>query len=111
MRNFRRLRSGPWGQLALALGLGFVAAAAFSVAIRTEVLRDQYRLSTLRSRESQLREEVEMLRVEESALSATERLERRARALGLDYPTPDRVIKVGRRIAPKPAPLGSGDPR
>ena len=52
-----------------------------------------------------------MLRVEESALSATERLERRARALGLDYPTPDRVIKVGRRIAPKPAPLGSGDPR
>ncbi|NRA02530.1 MAG: cell division protein FtsL [Myxococcales bacterium] len=96
MKNFRLLRSGPWGRLALAVGLGLVASAAVAAAVRTQVLRDQYRLEALREQQSNLRGEVEMLRVEESALAAAERVEARARERGFGFPAPDRVIWIGR---------------
>ncbi len=105
MKNFRLLRSGPWGRLALAIGLGLVASAAVAAAVRTHALRDQYRLEALRERQSKLLGEVEMLRVEESALAATERVEAKARERGFRFPAPEQVIWVGRPARTGPAPL------
>ena len=46
-----------------------------------------------------------MLRVEESALAATERVEAKARERGFRFPAPEQVIWVGRPARTGPAPL------
>ena len=68
---------------------------------RTEILSLRYEHASLLERESELLGEVEKLRVEAAALSAPERIERRAQALGLRYPRAGQII-------PASEPTGAG---
>lgn len=111
MKNFKLMRGGPWGRLALAIGIGLVGAAALSAATRIQLTQDQYRLEKLRERESQLRGEVEMLRIEVSALRAPDRVEAKARARGFGYPEPEQVIWLTRPRGPVEIDVASRGPR
>lgn len=90
--NARLRRGGPLLRAALASALGLAVAAGAVVWTRTEILALRYELSRLFESEASLRNEVEKLRVEAAALTAPDRVERRARELGLRYPQPGEVI-------------------
>jgi cell division protein FtsL len=93
--NSRLRRSGPWFQVLLALALGVIAASGGLVYVRTRLTSLRYELGRRVSQEHSLSLEVERLRVEAAALSAPERVEPRARALGLTYPRPEQVVALG----------------
>ena len=92
--NARLRGGGRWLQVALATALGIALGAGALVWTRTEILSLRYELSDLDQDETRLRSAVEKLRLEEAALRATERIESRARALGLRYPRPGEVIHL-----------------
>jgi cell division protein FtsL len=93
--NTRVRRSSPLLSYALLTAMGLAAGAAALVWTRTEILSLRYEQSRLLGRVAELRGEVEKLRVEEAALSAPDRIERRARVLGLRYPAAGQVIVSG----------------
>jgi cell division protein FtsL len=90
--NSRLRRSGPWFQVLLALALGVIAASGGLVYVRTRLTSLRYELGRRVAQEHALSLEVERLRIESAALSAPERIEPRARALGLTYPRPEQVV-------------------
>ncbi len=94
MLNSRLRRSGPWFQVLLALALGVIAASGGLVYVRTRLTSLRYELGRRVAQEHALSLEVERLRVEAAALSAPERVEPRARALGLTYPRPEQVVAL-----------------
>jgi hypothetical protein len=76
------------------VAVGIVLAAGLLVATRTRVTSLRYDLRDERKQQLALREAVEKLHVATGALSAPERLEPRALALGLTYPAPGQVITL-----------------
>jgi len=92
--NARLQRGGSWLRLAVGTALGVVLGAGSLVWTRTEILSLRYELSGLLTEETRLRSAVEKLRLEAAALSAPERIESRARALGLRYPQSGEVIHL-----------------
>jgi cell division protein FtsL len=101
--NSRLRQSGPWFQVLLALALGVIAASGGLVYVRTRLTSLRYELGRRVAREHALSLEVERLRIESAALSAPERIEPRARALGLVYPRPEQVVALdatGRNLRP-----------
>ena len=94
MVNFRLRRAGPLrGWILAAIG-GLIAAAALIVWTRTAITTDRYRLSALRDQGAVLLDQVERLRVEAAALSAFDRIESRAREMGLRHPVTGQVIDL-----------------
>ena len=61
---------------------------------RTEITGSRYRLTSLLDRGAALETEVEKLRIEAAALSAPERVEPRARKLGLRYPEAGQIVPL-----------------
>ena len=102
--NARVRRGGPWLPWALATAAGLVLGAGALVFTRTEILSLRYEQSRLLDQKSELRNQVEKLRLEEAALSAPDRIEARARALGLRYPTNGQVVHVARQAGRAPGP-------
>ncbi|HTO52683.1 MAG TPA: cell division protein FtsL [Myxococcota bacterium] len=94
MLNSRLRQSGPWFQVLLALALGVIAASGGLVYVRTRLTSLRYELGRRVAQEHALSLEVERLRIEATALSAPERIEPRARALGLTYPKPDQIVAL-----------------
>lgn len=94
--NARVRGGGSLPRLIVALGIGATLAAAVLVFTRTELLSLRYEHERLAAREAQLRSAVEKLRLEEAALLAPERIEPRARELGLRDPQPGQVIRLER---------------
>lgn len=97
--NARLRRTGHGVRVLLVSIAGAVAAAALLVGARTEITSLRYELHELRHEHARLRGEVEKLRVEAAALVAPERLEARARALGLVYPEPGQVLALPHSVA------------
>lgn len=95
MLNSRLRHSGPWFQVLLALALGVIAASGGLVYVRTRLTSLRYELGRRVAQEHALSLEVERLRVEAAALAAPERVEPRARAIGLAYPRPEQVVALG----------------
>lgn len=105
MLNARLRQHGPWFGVLLALVAGFVLAAGGLVYARTRVTSMRYELGRRIAREQALLDEVERLRVEVAALAAPDRLEPRAKRLGLIYPTPEQVVALPRS---EPAQIAAG---
>jgi cell division protein FtsL len=95
MLNSRLRKNGPWLQTLLALALGVIAACGGLVYVRTRVTSLKYELGRRVESERELSREVERLRIEATALAAPERIEPRARQLGLVYPKPEQVVSLG----------------
>ena len=93
--NTRVRHASPLVSYALLTAAGLAVGAAALVWTRTEILSLRYEQSRMLSRELELRSEVEKLRVEQAALSAPDRIEPRARKLGLRYPAAGQVIRIG----------------
>ncbi len=100
--------------------LGVIVAAACLVGARTQITSLRYELQKSRSAETQLRREVERLRIEAAVLTAPKRLEARALELGMTYPRSGQVVSLApcgtrragvRGACTGPAGLGSGGPR
>ena len=94
MLNTRLRKSGPWFYGLLALALGAIAASGVLVYVRTELTSLRYELGRRLSAEHELGLEVERLRIEAAALAAPERVEPRAKSLGLVYPKPDQIVSL-----------------
>lgn len=94
MVNRRLHKNGPWVRLLLTATVAVVISAATLVWTRTQITSLRYQLSGLLNLESELRNEVEKLRIESAALSTPERIERRGRSLGLRYPQPGQLVAV-----------------
>jgi len=92
--NTRLRKSGPWFYGLLALALGAIAASGVLVYVRTQLTSLRYELGRRLSAEHELGLEVERLRIEAAALGAPERVEPRAKALGLVYPKPDQIVSL-----------------
>jgi cell division protein FtsL len=93
--NSRLRKNGPWLHTLLALALGAIAACGGLVYVRTRVTSLRYELGRRVEQERELSREVERLRIEAAALAAPERIEPRARQLGLVYPRPEQVVSLG----------------
>ncbi len=91
--NARLRRGHPLLAAAVATAIGAGIGAGALVWTRTEILSLRYERARLVAEEARLRSQVEKLRVEKAALSAPERIEPRARRLGLRYPGPGQVIR------------------
>jgi cell division protein FtsL len=94
MVNVRLRRRGPLFVWVLAAVAGGLLGAAAVVWARTEITGSRYRLTSLLDRRAALEAEVEKLRIEAAALSAPERVEPRARKLGLRYPEAGQVVPL-----------------
>ena len=94
MLNTRLRKSGPWFYGLLALALGAIAASGVLVYVRTQLTSLRYELGRRVSQEHELGMEVERLRIEAAALAAPERIEPRAKALGLVYPKPEQILAL-----------------
>lgn len=92
--NVRIRKGGPLAALALFTALGVLVGAGALVWTRTEITRHRYELMRLHKAESRMRGQVEKLRIESAALAAPERIERRARRLGLRYPRAGEVTAI-----------------
>jgi cell division protein FtsL len=92
--NSRLRKSGPLFYALLALALGAIAASGVLVYVRTRLTSLRYELGRHVEQEHALQLEVERLRVETAALEAPERIEPRARTLGLSYPKPEQVVAI-----------------
>lgn len=108
--NARLRRSGPTLRWILAAALGVVLAAALLVSARTRVTSLRYALRDERKQQTVLREEVEMLAVATGVRSAPERLEPRALALGLTYPSHGQVVRLSTAAETAPG-VGAGAAR
>jgi cell division protein FtsL len=71
-----------------------VAASGVVVWARTEMTALGYRIALSLEEETELRSEVEKLRVEVAALSSPDRIERQARAAGLVDPRPGQIVTL-----------------
>lgn len=100
-----RLRTGGrlLGLLVPAL-VAAVTASAVVVRARTEMTAIGYRIGHLLEREAAVRIEVEKLRVEEAALASPERIEQKARALGLVDPQPGQILGLHDALRPVASP-------
>jgi len=94
MLNSRLRKQSPWFGALVALAIGAIAASGVLVYVRTEITSMRYELGRRVSREHELSLEVERLRVEAAALAAPERIEPRAKELGLIYPAPQQVLSL-----------------
>lgn len=94
MVNLRLQRAGPLLRILLATAVGISIGSGVLVWTRTRVVSLHYRLTRLVDLKSQLREDVEKLRVEAAALAAPRQLEAKARVLGLRYPESGQVIRL-----------------
>ena len=92
--NTRLRRGGPLLRILLATAVGISIGLGVLVWTRTQIVSLRYSLTRLAERESQLRGEVEKLRVEAAALSGPQRIETKARSLGLRYPGPRQVVRL-----------------
>ncbi len=92
--NPRLRRGGPWLRIALASAVGVAVGAGALVWTRTEILSLRYELSRLVDDEARLLADVEKLHVEAAVLSTPERIESRARKLGLRYPRTGDVVRL-----------------
>ena len=92
--NVRLRRRGPLFAWVLAAVAGGLLGAAAVVWARTEITGSRYRLTSLLDRGAALEAEVEKLRIEAAALSAPERVEPRARKLGLRYPETGQIVPL-----------------
>lgn len=92
--NARLKRGGSWLRIALGTALGVALGAGSLVWTRTEILTLRYELSSLLDEETLLSGEVEKLKLEEATLIAPERIESRARAMGMRYPQSGEVIHL-----------------
>jgi len=96
-----RLRGGGTSlRIALAAAVGIVCGAGLLVWSRTELMTLSYDLTHLVEQEGALRRDVEKLKVESAALSARERIESRARRMGLRYPQPEQIVHLSRGQGP-----------
>ncbi len=93
MLNARLRRGGPVLRLLMSVAVGIIVGAGALVFARTEMTSMRYRLSHLLEAESELRTQVDKLRVEVAALSAPERVEPRAVELGLTQSSLARQIR------------------
>ena len=96
MVNTRLRRGGLLLRVLLATAVGISVGSGLLVWTRTEIVSLHYRLTRLTDLEAKLRRDVEMLRVEAAALAAPQRIEVKARALGLRYPDAGQVIRLPR---------------
>lgn len=80
-----------WGSRAAVLIL-CLAAALFLTALRLEITRLHYGLSSLHRAGETLAGEVAQLEVEAAALASPKVIEERALELGFVYPRPDQVV-------------------
>ena len=110
MLNSRLRRSGPLFYALVALALGAIAASGGLVYVRTRLTSLRYELGRRVAQEQGLSLEVERLRVEAAALEAPERVEPRARSLGLVYPRPEQVVAID-AIGGAPHAVAAGQPR
>lgn len=110
MLNARLRRSGPLFYALVALALGAIAASGGLVYVRTRLTSLRYELGRRVAQEQALSLEVERLRVEAAALEAPERVEPRARALGLVYPRPEQVVAID-ATGGAPHAVAAGQPR
>ena len=92
--NLRLQRGGPLLRILLVTALGISLGSGLLVWTRTRIVSLDYRLTRLVDLESELRGDVEKLRVEAAALASPERIETRARSLGLRYPAAGQVIRL-----------------
>jgi cell division protein FtsL len=75
-------------RILLATAVGLSIGLGVLVWTRTQIVSLHYSLTR------QLRGEVEKLRVEAAALSGPQRIETKARSLGLRYPGPRQVVRL-----------------
>lgn len=94
MVNLRLKRGGRWLGILLATVVGISVGSGALVWTRTHIVSLQYQLTRLGELESQLRRDVEKLRLEAAALASPRRIEAKARALGLDYPKAGQVVHL-----------------
>jgi hypothetical protein len=94
MVNIRLQRGGPVLRILLATALGLSIGAGVLVHTRTEIISLRYRLSSLLNLEAELLSDVEKLRLEAAALASPQRLEGKALALGLRYPTTGQLLSL-----------------
>ncbi len=94
MVNLRLKRGGPWLRILLATVVGISAGSGTLVWTRTHIVSLHYQLTRLDALESQLRRDVEKLRLEAAALAAPQRIETQARSLGLGYPKAGQVVHL-----------------
>ncbi len=92
--NPRLRRGGVWLRIALASAVGVALGAGALVWTRTEILSLRYELARLLDDEARLQADAEKLRLEAAVLSRPERIESRARKLGLRYPRTGEVIRL-----------------
>ena len=102
MLKTRLRRSGRLLPVLLATTIGLIAAAGALVWTRTQIFSLRYQLSGWLALESKLRHEIEKLQIETAALSAPERIEGRARSLGLTYPNPGQIVHLPQPVAARP---------
>ena len=92
--NPRLRRGGAWLRIVLASAVGVAVGAGALVWTRTEILSLRYELTRLLDDEARLLADAEKLRLAAAALSTPERIEARARKLGLRYPRTGDVIRL-----------------
>ena len=95
--NARVVKSGPLARAAVATAIGLALGSAALVWTRTEITTLRYEQVRLLEAEARLRDEVEKLRLEAAVLRAPERIEARARRLGLVDPRPGQIARAPAR--------------
>ncbi len=100
MVNARLRKSRPFFRILVATTIGLVLGASALVWTRTQIMSLRYQYSHLIRLETDLRHEVEKLRIEQAALSSPSRIENQARALGLSYPQPGQMVAVSASNGP-----------
>ncbi len=93
MLNLRLRRSGAWLSALLVIVVSFHSGLGLMVWARTRINSLNIRLTRLAGHETQLRGDVEKLRIAHAALSAPDRVHRLARSQGLRYPRPGQVVR------------------
>ena len=94
MVNLRLKRGGRWLGILLATVVGISIGSGALVWTRTHIVSLHYRLTRLGELETQLRRDVEKLRLEAAALASPRRIEAKARSLGLGYPKAGQVVHL-----------------
>ena len=93
MLNLRLRRSGAWLSAMLIGVVSFHSGLGLMVWVRTQINSLNIQLTRLAGHETQLRGDVEKLRIEHAALSAPDRIHRLARSQGLRYARPGQIVR------------------
>ena len=102
--NLRLKQGGRWLGILLATVVGISAGSGALVWTRTRIVSLHYQLTRLGELHTELRRDVEKLRLEAAALAAPQRIEAKAREYGLGYPTAGQVIRLSARDVASGAP-------